>query len=86
MPRVAEGIESDERDCAQAIRDILESIEDCCYFADGDGLSQETLSALHKTFRSLKAVALFYYTEDDLGLVWEPPTHRFKAKERNEKA
>jgi len=86
MPRIAEGIESDERDCAQAIRDILEGIEDCCYYSDGDGLSQETLRELHRAFRALKPVALYYWAEDDLSLIWAPPDSRFKAKERNEKA
>lgn len=81
MPRIeAAGIAADEKDAIQSIVQLLESLEECCFQCDAQGIDSATITQLHRAYRALKKTALFYYEPGDLPLVWDPPDGKFKPK------
>ena len=77
MPHINAGINVVEGRAAFAILHLAQAIQDVCYYCP-DGVAPATIRALHKAFRVLAPIALFYH--EDHGLVWNPPDTRFKPK------
>jgi hypothetical protein len=81
MPRIEEAIEMEEARAATLTCELAESIEELCY-PDAQTVPAVTVRELHRAYRVLQKVTVFYFGEN-APLVWTPPDGRFKAKEKD---
>jgi hypothetical protein len=77
LSHISDGITASEGKAAFAILHLAASLQDAAYYCP-DGIALATIRALHKAYRVLKPIALYYH--QDHGLLWDPPDTRFKPK------
>ena len=77
--RLAQTIEPQERTTALLIERLAEAIQQACYYSE-EPIAPATAKSLHKAYRVLKPVVVFYRSEGEHALCWDPPDYRFRPK------
>jgi predicted butyrate kinase (DUF1464 family) len=77
-------LEKSERNAYEIVREMAEKILDCFYGPSGQDIPLKTQRLLYGAYRTLKAVAKKYESDQPMLDLWDPPAPGSPFKKRGE--